>query len=323
MIVTTVALLVCMIVPVFSGSFAVSVRSASDSFLTDEPVEPLSEKKNAAWDAAASGDQYDLPFVPIETEHRWDKGKVTVPPTCTEPGVKTYTCRINPAHTYTEPIPATGHTPDEAVIENLSPATCCAAGSYDEVVYCFACEAELSREHKTIPIDADAHDWGEWVLTAAPTETLSGSETRTCKHDPNHTETREIPALGTPEDELAFFDGEVTIVVPEGAVPEGASFDVQEVVSPPAEAVGKVKEQIASSSRAFAYSEVRLTDSEGSPVIHLDAEITIRTKMSGRYIGSDRIRVMQEDEHGNLVVMESWWEGEYLCYKTDWLEVYN
>ena len=40
--------------------------------------------------------------------HIWDSGKVTTPPTCTEPGVKTYTC-IECEHTKTEEIPAMGH----------------------------------------------------------------------------------------------------------------------------------------------------------------------------------------------------------------------
>ena len=47
-------------------------------------------------------------------------------------------------------IPATGHTPGEAVRENEVAATCAAEGSYDEVVYCTVCHAELSRETKTI-----------------------------------------------------------------------------------------------------------------------------------------------------------------------------
>ena len=43
-------------------------------------------------------------------------------------------------------------------------------------------------------IKATGHDWGEWVVTKEATETEEGSETRTCKNDPKHTETRAIPA---------------------------------------------------------------------------------------------------------------------------------
>ena len=42
------------------------------------------------------------------------------------------------------------HTPGEAVQENVVPASCTVDGSYDEVVYCTACQEEISRETKTI-----------------------------------------------------------------------------------------------------------------------------------------------------------------------------
>ncbi len=53
------------------------------------------------------------------------------------------------------------HVPGEAVKENEVPATCTAEGSYDEVVYCSACETELSREKKVI--DKLPHTPGEAV----------------------------------------------------------------------------------------------------------------------------------------------------------------
>ena len=42
------------------------------------------------------------------------------------------------------------HTPGEPVQENVVPASCTVDGSYDEVVYCTACQEEISRETKTI-----------------------------------------------------------------------------------------------------------------------------------------------------------------------------
>lgn len=36
------------------------------------------------------------------------------------------------------------------------------------------------------------HEWGEWQQTKAPTCTEKGSETRVCKNNPDHTETRDI-----------------------------------------------------------------------------------------------------------------------------------
>ncbi len=43
-------------------------------------------------------------------------------------------------------IPATNHTPAEAVRENEVPATCAKEGSYDSVVYCSVCTEQISRE---------------------------------------------------------------------------------------------------------------------------------------------------------------------------------
>ena len=80
---------------------------------------------------------------------------------------------------------------------------------------------------------------------------------------------------------------------------------------------------MGASSEVLAYYEVRLTAADGSSIIHLDGEITIKIKMPEQYVGSSCVRILQEDETGKLIVMESWWEGEYLCYKTDWLEIYN
>ena len=45
-------------------------------------------------------------------------------------------------------------------------------------------------------IDPDAHDWGEWKVTTPATCTKEGVETRYCKHDHSHVETRPIPATG-------------------------------------------------------------------------------------------------------------------------------
>ena len=53
------------------------------------------------------------------------------------------------------------HTPGQAVHENETPATCTHGGSFDEVVYCSLCNAELSRETKTV--DALGHTPGTAV----------------------------------------------------------------------------------------------------------------------------------------------------------------
>lgn len=258
----------------------------------------------------------------LPLEHDWNEGTVTTPATCTTDGVKTFTCKHDASHTYTKVIPAAGHSSAEAVKENEVAATCETAGSYDEVVYCSVCHEEVSRVTKTIPIDEEAHDWGEWVQTKAPTATESGEEIRICEHNPSHYETRKIPPVGSNETEYSFLDDEVIIVAPSGAIPEESTFDVQKIVPPPQEIVGKVKNQFGNSSSVLAYYEVILTTGDGTPIIKLNGEITIKVKIPQEYLGSKRVQLLQEDESGKLVVMTSWWENDYLCYKTDWLEIY-
>ena len=68
--------------------------------------------------------------------------------------------------------PAAGHTAADAVIENKVDPDCVNSGSYDSVVYCSVCNAELSRETKTIA--ALEHDNDIAVPGTAATCTASG-----------------------------------------------------------------------------------------------------------------------------------------------------
>ena len=78
-------------------------------------------------------------------------------PTCTEIGWDAYEyCTACNYTTYEElPVDADAHTPLEAVTENEVAPKCDVAGSYDLVVYCDDCGAELDRDTKTV--DALTH----------------------------------------------------------------------------------------------------------------------------------------------------------------------
>ena len=65
----------------------------------------------------------------------WDSGKVTKPASCTEKGVKTYTCTKDPSHTKTEDIPPLGHDLKHYAAKA---ATTAAEGS-KEYWYCDRC----------------------------------------------------------------------------------------------------------------------------------------------------------------------------------------
>ena len=83
------------------------------------------------------------------------ESKVTVEATCEKEGEKTYTATVTfgdkqYTDTKAEKLTKADHTPATAVKENEVAATCTSEGSYDEVVYCSACGAEISREQKTV-----------------------------------------------------------------------------------------------------------------------------------------------------------------------------
>ncbi|MCR5151310.1 MAG: hypothetical protein K6B52_08825, partial [Clostridiales bacterium] len=149
----------------------------------------------------------ELPFLPDESEHKWNEGVVTTEPTCTQEGIRTYTCIYNSSHTKTETIPATGHKPSGSVRENVVLPTDESEGGFDEVVYCSVCHVELSRVHKT---------------------------------------------------ELSFLEGEVMIIIPDGAIPEDSVFDVQKIIPAPEQVVDTVHDQLGSDTPVAAYYEIRL-----------------------------------------------------------------
>ena len=87
---------------------------------------------------------------------------VVTDPTCTNGGYTTHTC-IRGDHTYTDSaVDALGHTEGETVKENEKAPDCVNTGSYDNVVYCTVCKAELERE--TVTVDALGHTNGAVVV---------------------------------------------------------------------------------------------------------------------------------------------------------------
>ena len=126
--------------------------------------------------------------------HDWDEGRITKEATCTERGVRTYTCISDESHTRTEEIDRLGHTAGEEVTENRTDPTCTEAGYHDSVVRCTVCnEAISSKRIQDKP--ALGHVWSEWKVTKNASKTEAGEETRKCSRC-NETETRTVPATG-------------------------------------------------------------------------------------------------------------------------------
>lgn len=118
-------------------------------------------------------------------EHVWGEGTITTKPTCTTPGVKTYTCSVC-NKTKTEEIPATGHQHTE--VRNVKEATCKEEG-YTGDTYCTDCETKLSDGE---PTAKKAHDWDEGKVTTEATCKNTGVKTYTCNNC-SETKTEVIP----------------------------------------------------------------------------------------------------------------------------------
>lgn len=118
-------------------------------------------------------------------EHVWGEGAITTKPTCTTPGVKTYTCSVC-QKTKTEEIPATGHQHTE--VRNVKEATCKEEG-YTGDTYCTDCGEKLSSGESTAK---KAHDWDEGKVTTEATCKNTGVKTYTCNNC-SETKTEVIP----------------------------------------------------------------------------------------------------------------------------------
>ena len=123
-------------------------------------------------------------------EHTWDDGQVTTKPSCTEKGIRTYTCKVCKA-TKTEDIEATGH---DYKVKDHKDATCTEDGYTTSV--CKNCGDE-----KKETIKATGHDWNKGEVTTKATCTEAGVMTYTCNVC-KETKTEELEATGHQHTEI-------------------------------------------------------------------------------------------------------------------------
>ena len=115
--------------------------------------------------------------------HIWDKGKVTLSPTCAKEGEKTFTCTKCGKTKKQILSKTTNHKYDTGSVTKA--ATCTEIG-----IRTFTCSVCGDTYTKDIP--ALGHNFGEWTITVSPTCTTAGSKERTCSRC-SEKETAEVP----------------------------------------------------------------------------------------------------------------------------------
>ena len=148
-----------------------------------------------AWDESGNQSKGYVTETTINKPHQHVyTSSIKKPATCTEPGIRLYTCKDND-DSYEEEIPATGHQHTE--LRNVKVATCASEG-YTGDTYCKDCNTKLSSG-KTIA--KKEHTWDLGKITTAATCSGKGIKTYTCTGCES-TRTEEIPSTGHQHTEL-------------------------------------------------------------------------------------------------------------------------
>ena len=130
-------------------------------------------------------------------DHAWDSGRVTKPATCTEKGVKTYTCTRHSSHTKNEDIPALNHSfaGQEYVSDNN--ATCEQDGT--KTARCVRYGTGGCTETNTVT-DTDSklgHLFENYVSNNDATYARDGTKTAKCVRYDQCGETHTVPDEGS------------------------------------------------------------------------------------------------------------------------------
>lgn len=110
--------------------------------------------------------------VPELCEHQWDEGVVAQEATCSQAGIRTFTCTLC-GTTKNEEIPATGvHEWDEGVLTTVP--TCASDG-----IRTYTCKQCGTTKEETVPSSVP-HSWDAGQIVKEPSETETGTKRFTC-----------------------------------------------------------------------------------------------------------------------------------------------
>ncbi len=147
-------------------------------------------------DAEGAAEIEENGWVIPAAEHSWDDGIITTDPTCTEQGVKTFTCSV--CHdTRTEVVDALGHT----MTAHAAVAPTCEGSGTEAYWTCSVCEkmfadaegnSEITEPEKTDPLghnyELTGWEWADDMSSAKAVFTCSHDDTHVVKVDAEITE---------------------------------------------------------------------------------------------------------------------------------------
>ena len=129
----------------------------------------------------------NINFVALSHTHSYT-AEITKQPTCTEKGVKKYTCLCG--ESYTEEVPAIGHT--EVVDKAVSPT--CTEKGLTEGKHCSVCDEVLVKQ-EVVP--AKGHDYKEDIFKyQVATCTEPGYKVYVCSRCGDESKVADVPAQG-------------------------------------------------------------------------------------------------------------------------------
>lgn len=137
-------------------------------------------------------------------EHDYDDGQIVVAPTCVAKGVKVYTCKTC-GQTKSEELDydSHNHPTDQITVVNKKEATATSEG-YTGDQKCRTC-GQIVKKGTTIPKTNHTHTWNQGTITKAASCIEAGAKTYTCTIC-GETKTETIPALGHDYGEWEKYD---------------------------------------------------------------------------------------------------------------------
>ena len=130
-------------------------------------------------------------------DHAWDSGRVTKPATCTEKGIKTYTCTRHSSHTKNEDIPALNHSFAGQAYVSDNNATCEQDGTKTAKCVRYGEGGCMATDTVTDTDSKLGHLFEDYISNNDATYARDGTKTAKCVRYDQCGETHTVPDEGS------------------------------------------------------------------------------------------------------------------------------